>query len=264
MPIQDCVTIIKDLFAIIFTATASFLGVLTYLNVRKTILQPIRNEVVKKQSAVLSELLEAISKDPIVSFDYIDLVGLNVYSVLINYGFYFSNHEELEESLKSKTCSRIPCGTSDILKNFKLSQPFETEEEREKDKRESFELQKKEYEKAKNEGIINIEEIVTTKDHDLFCKRLRDFIDNPFMPSSIQDSLKDLLHTANINLTVHLMETLKEFAAEYFKNYSSDDKPDFSVMGVWNKYNHKRFHHREQFNDVRMAIRKHLRIDDTW
>ena len=84
------------------------------------------------------------------------------------------------------------------------------------------------------------------------------------MPSSIQENLNDLLHTVHINLTVHLKDTLEEFIREYFKRYSSENKPNFSIDGVWNEFNHKRFHHREQFDEIKKAIRNHLRIDERW
>jgi hypothetical protein len=38
----------------------------------------------------------------------------------------------------------------------------------------------------------------------------------------------------------------------------------FSVDGVYNKFNHKRFHHREQFDRIKQDIRNHLRIDEKW
>ena len=261
---NEFVSTVKDLFTIVFTGVATFLGILTYKRAKATVLQPIRTEVVKKQSGVLSELLTVISQEEIVAFDYMQILSVNIYSVLIKYGFYFSNQKKLEESISSKKYGVIPCGEDNILKDFTLYQPFDSEQAREKDERENIELRKKEYENAKKEGIIIIDSIVITNEHDSFCKKLSNFAANPFMPSSIQESLNDLLHTVHVNLTVHLKQTLKEFSREYFKRYSSEDKPNFSVPGVWNEFNHKRFHHREQFDVIKKAIRDHLRIDERW
>lgn len=262
--LNEYVPTIKDLFTIVFTGVATLIGILTYKRARATVLQPIRTEVVKKQSAMLTDLLTAISQEEIIAFDYMQVVSVNIYSVFIKYGFYFSNQKELEELISSKEYAIIPCGKDNILKDFTLSQPFESEHDREKDKRENIELRKKEYEKAKKEGVINIDSIVITNEHDSFCKKLGNFAANPFIPSSIQESLNDLLHTVHVNLIVHLKQTLKEFMGEYFKKYSSEDKPNFSVDGIWNEFNHKRFHHREQFDEIKKAIRNHLRIDERW
>lgn len=261
---KEYVTIIKDLFTIIFAGVATVLGILTYLRAKATILQPIRTEVVKKQSAMLSELLKVISQEEIFAFDYIQIVFVNIYSVLIKYGFFFSNQKELEELISSKRCATIPCGEDNILKDITIFQPFDSEQDHEKAKRENLELRKKEYEKAKKEGIIIIESIITTNEHETFVKKLNDFLSNPFMPSNIQESLKDLLNTVNVNLTVHLKRTLEEFTIEFFKRHSLGDKPPFSRLGVWNEFNHKRFHHREQFDEIKKAIRNHLRIDERW
>lgn len=261
---KEYVTIIKDLFTIIFTGVATVLGIFTYVRAKATVLQPIRTEVVKKQSAMLSELLTIISQEEIFAFDYIQIVSVNIYSVLIKYGFYFSNQKELEESISSKRCAMIPCGEDNILKDFTLLQPFDSIQDPEKAQRKNLELRKKEYEKAKKEGIIIIDSIITTNEHAAFVKKLNDFLVNPFMPSNIQESLTDLLHTVNVNLTVHLKRTLEEFTIEFFRRHSLEEKSPFSVHGVWNEFNHKRFHHREQFDEIKKAIRNHLRIDERW
>jgi len=261
---EELVSTIKDLCTIIFTGTATVLGILTYKRAKATILQPIRTEVVKKQSAMLSELLTLISQEETNAFDYNQIVFVNTYSVLIKYGFYFSNQKELEKSISSKRHGLIPCGEDNILRDLILYQPFDSEQEREKVKKEQVELKKKEYEKAKKEGIITIDSIRTTNEYATFVKKLDDFMTNPFMPSNIQESLKDLLDAVSVNLTVHLKQTLEEFTREYFKRYSPEDKPSFSVHGIFNEFNHKRVHHREQFDKIKKAIRNHLRIDERW
>lgn len=262
--LNEYVPTVKDLFTIAFTGVATLLGILTYKRAKATILQPIRTEVVKKQSRMLSELLAVISQEEVTAFDYIHIVSVNVYSVLIKYGFYFSDQKELEKLTSSKTYATIPCGEDNIMRDVKLYQPFDSEQDREKDKRDNLELRKKEYEKAKKEGIVVIDSIIITKEHATFVKKLSDFETNPFMPSNIQESLKDLLHTVNVNLTVHFKQTLEGFTKEFFRRSSLKDKSRFSVFGVWNEFNHKRFHHREQFDEIKKAIRSHLRIDEIW
>jgi hypothetical protein len=261
---NEFVPIVKDLFTIVFTGVATLIGILTYKRAKATVLQPIRTEVVKKQSAMLSELLTVVSQEEMDAFDYIQIVSVNIYSVLIKYGFYFSNQKELEELISSKRYGTIPCGEDNILRDFTPCQPFESEQDREKDKREKLELRKKEYDKAKKDGIIIIHSIIITNEHATFVKKLRDFVTNPFMPSNIQEILNDILHAVNVNLTVHLKQTLEEFTKEFFKRDSVEDKLSFSVLGVWNKFNHKRFDLRSQFDEIKKAIRNHLRIDERW
>ena len=47
--IKDNIPWIKDIFTLILVATATIISIFTYRRARATILQPIRNEVIKKQ-----------------------------------------------------------------------------------------------------------------------------------------------------------------------------------------------------------------------
>ena len=255
---------IKDLFTIGFTGVATVLGILTYRRAKATILQPVRTEVVRKQSNILSELLALISGEEITAFDYMQIIFVNVYSVLLDYGFVFSNQKNLQEYLNSKRCAAIPCDAELFLRNVSVCQPFDDKRSKEETEKEAADLQRKRYEEAKKGGVIVIDKVEITKDHVEFVKKLSDFAANPFMPASIQESLKDLLHTVDVNLTVHLKEVLEDFTKEFFRRDSSENKTDFSVDGVHNEFNHKRFHHREQFDRIKEDIRNHLRIDEKW
>ena len=53
---------IKDGFTILFTLTGTVLAILTYRRARHTVLQPIINEVIKKQSGLLSDLRQIMEK----------------------------------------------------------------------------------------------------------------------------------------------------------------------------------------------------------
>ncbi len=260
----DNVTIIKDLCTTAFAGVAIYLAILTYNRAKATILQPVRTEVIKKQSGILSDLLAAIAQDEIISFDYVDIVSVNACSILLRYGFYFSNQEELEKEVAAKSFGVVHCGEDNILRHFTLYQPFDSEQTAQERKKENFEQRKQEYEKAKKEGVIVVDTIIITPKHAQFLNKLRDFKANPFMPSNIQEKLKDLFHEININLKVHLKQTLEEFTAEFFKRDASSDSLSFSSLGLWNDFNHRRFPHREQFDEIKKAIREHLRIDERW
>jgi hypothetical protein len=260
----EYVTIIKDISTIIFTCVGTILGILTYKRAKATILQPVRTEVVKKQSVLLSELLSVITKDEVFAFDYIGIVGVNVYLILMEYGYVFSNQEKLKEMINSKRYAIIPCGEDIVLGNLKLFQPFDDKPDREKDKKEWVELSREKYNKAKKDGIIIIDEIVITSEHYKYFEKLRDFETNPFIPSIIQESIKDILNTVNLNLKVYLRQTLTDFTTEFVKRGLSEKKFNFSIEGIYNEFNHKRLHHHEQFEKIKKAIRSHLRIEERW
>ncbi len=88
--IKENLTWIRELFTIIFVASATIIAVLTFIRARKTFLQPIRSEVIKKQSALLTELLEFISRgigNIGEALNYSEIVRLNIYALLDEYGF---------------------------------------------------------------------------------------------------------------------------------------------------------------------------------
>ena len=55
---------------IIFTLIATIIAVLTYKRAKSTVLQPIRNETIKKQAVLLEEILNFIKLD----VDYYELL----------------------------------------------------------------------------------------------------------------------------------------------------------------------------------------------
>ena len=57
--IKDNINWLKDLFTLIFAGTMTVVAILTYRRARATILQPIRTEVIKKQSEILSSLINS-------------------------------------------------------------------------------------------------------------------------------------------------------------------------------------------------------------
>jgi hypothetical protein len=256
-------TEIKELFTAIFYGVATVLGILTYCRAKATILQPIRTEVIRKQSTILSKLLTLISRDEIESLDYIKLVELNVLSILLDYGFVFSEHEDAKELVKSNTDGVVPCGENSIVGGLRLFQPFDSTQDIEKVKNEEKQRRKKKYEKARKDGIIIVDRIKITKKHNCFVDKLKDFAANPFIPSGIQESVKDLIQTVNLNLTIHLKQVLEDFTKELFKKYSSDPTLEFSTYGVYNDFNHKRHRH-NQFEDIKKEIRGYLRIEEKW
>jgi len=92
---------IKDIFTIILVFTATVISILTYRRARATVLQPIRNEVIKKQSQILSELLSFLHEndDNIENgLDYIGLATGNAALSLKELGFIFKGNEKISKN----------------------------------------------------------------------------------------------------------------------------------------------------------------------
>ena len=85
---------IKDIATLLFAGTATIIGILTYLKAKKTLLQPIRTETIKKQSELLTSFLKFLKQND-QSFekglDYVNLVHVNVLASLRDYGIIWGH-----------------------------------------------------------------------------------------------------------------------------------------------------------------------------
>jgi hypothetical protein len=261
--LKENISWLKDLFTLLFVGTGTVVAILTYRRARATILQPIRTEVIKKQSEILSRLLQ-ILKENNHSFenglDYVNLVQSNVLMILKNYGFVFKENKEISDKLKNNLSGWTPCGKSNILKDVEIIGAFS--EKTDAKKPNEYGLEK--FNNLKNQQI-DIDKIYLTKSHSEFVKTISEFRDDPFMPSSIQQTLTELSNDINNNLAIVLKSELEIFMLDFSKVYfEKNEAPYFDPVGVYNSFNHSRVHHRETLNKLRGEIRKYLRIDEGW
>ncbi|ATG79518.1 hypothetical protein [Pseudoalteromonas sp. 1_2015MBL_MicDiv] len=252
---------IKDGFTILFTLTGTILAILTYRRARHTVLQPIRNEVIKKQSELLSDLLSMCQPGSKFesSVDYVNLVRVNLYLQLKEFGYLFNDHKKKIEMISNAVSGWTPVGESMILRDVEVVGAFK------KDKKESdSSYGKYKYDEAQIGNII-IDKVFLTKEHSIFIHKIDILANDPFMPKSIQLSLQDLLKDINKNLRDILPEILIEFIHEFIdKAKTGEGYPNFESAGIYNNFNHVRVHHKEKIHQVMMEIRNYLKIDDTW
>ncbi len=259
--IKNNISWIKDIATLIFAGTATIIGILTYKKAKLTLLQPIRTEVIKKQSELLTRFLQFL-QDNNQSFehgiDYINIVQINVACALRDYGFVFKEEDKTLKGLKEHTSGWMPCGKSNILRDVEIVGTFKNESKQIK----KDDYQKEKFENLKN-GDIDIDKIYQTIHFVDFMKKLSDFSDNPFMPKTIQITLNELINSINYNLTIVLKKELEEFMIQFSKEYFKNGyAPNFDPIGVFNSFNHKRSHHRTFLLKLRSDIRAYLLIDE--
>lgn len=265
--IKQNISWIKDLFTLIFIGIATVISILAYWRARATILQPIRNEVIKKQSRLLTELLDYLSKERSSideGIDYVGVASTSAFLTLRDYGFIFKNHKEILEKINKIEAGWLYCGESKILKDVEVIGMFNEEDKREQSLKEVHHTGKEKFENAKK-GIIEIDKIYLTKKHKDFFEKIVEYADNPFLPKKIQGHIKKIVSDVQINLTVHLKIVLTKFMKEFCEIYfAGENNPNVSPIGVYNKFNHHRIHHKEDLKELKFEIRKYLRIDEDW
>jgi hypothetical protein len=266
--IKENIGWIKDIVMLFFAGTGAVVTILAYKRARATILQPIRNEVIKKQSELLSEVLNLCQPSSKIDdgLDYVKLVQANVILHLRDYGFIFRNQAELLEAINKDITGWFPCGETRVLEDIQIIGSFKSEKTDTKNQNEIIEISKRMYEDAKK-GIIRIDKIYLTKAHNDYMKKLDLLFINPFMPTVIQEVLFQLIVDVNKNLAEVLKNVLKEFVHEFFEKFSEALQkvyPDFDPIGVYNEFNHQRIHHRKTIKKLVQETRGYLRIDESW
>ena len=261
--LKENISWIKDIFTLFFVAVGTIITILTYRRARATILQPIRTEVIKKQSEILTKLLQVLKEHNHsfeIGLDYVNLVQVNVFITLKDYGFIFKENESIFENIKNDLDGWIPCGKTNILKDVEIIGTFQ--ESKSAKKESNYGLEK--YNKLKNQEI-DLDKIYLTKTHSEFTRIIVDFKNDPFMPTSIQLILTELTNNINNNLSIILKSELEIFMLDFAKTYFKDNNaPKFNPIGVYNNFNHSRVHHRKTFEKLNIEIRKYLRIDEKW
>ena len=263
--IKDNIPWIKDVFTLILVATATIISIFTYRRARATILQPIRNEVIKKQSQILSEVLAFLSKNTFnKSLDYVGVASANAYLSLRDYGFVFKDQNEIMDKVDKTICGWLFCGEGDVIKDVEIIDMFAENKEKEKAIKEAHELGKERFENAKR-GIITIDKIYLTQEYEKCFKQLSEYAENPFLPQKIREILEKLISDIQINLKLHLKNTLIRFVKEFCQSYfGKKSYPKISPLGVYNEFNHNRIHHDVELNSLKAEIRNYLKIDDKW
>ncbi len=263
--LKDNINWIKDLLIAIFSGLAILIAFLTYLRAKHTILQPVRSEVIKKQSELLTELLEDISipkKGGEIDdlFDYVEMSILNVNHWVINYGFITENFDELKEITSKLSQGFIYIGKNKKINDVKLVSTFPGNTPKES-KKDINSLGKKLFENGLR-GQISIDKIYFTEKFNESFSLIQTYYYNPFMPNKIQIIINQLLSDVNQNIHLHLKEALEAFFSDFFYKHKNQSNFIFSPIGVFNKFNHKRIHHGDSLKLLRSEIRKYLRIDE--
>lgn len=247
---------IKEITNIAFWVIGTIIAVLTYNRAKYTLLQPLRAETIKKQFELFSELLELISNDFESKINYPNMVTINVFCAIRDYGFIFSEDSTILKDIDKETQGWVHCGESNTVQAEIIS-TFENE------KKDTL-YQKNRYENLKK-GIASIDRIYLTKPHSDTMSELRKLGKNPFMPKSIMQELLNIEKEIHINNTVIMKKELESFMLEFSKKYSENKiAPKFNPIGVYNNFNHKRIHHYQRIKKLRYELRRYLLIDLPW
>lgn len=131
--LSENITWIKDIFWVVFTSIATIVSIKTYIRAKSTILQPLRTEVIKRQTDLLVELLSFImdkQKDFFFKIDYLGLVNANVFLIMRDYG-YLLNENKIYDEIEKNIVGFMIIKNEGQLDNVELPQSINIEREKE-------------------------------------------------------------------------------------------------------------------------------------
>lgn len=256
---------IKDFSTIIFSLVATFIAILTYINARKTLFQPVRSEVIKKQTELLTDMLQKLFNERVEhNVDYQGIIGINTFLLMDECGFITKDHEQKKERvLAAHAGDRLYANKDGVLDEYVSVQTFGQKDLSEAELKEA---KKKKYDAFK-EGKFPLNRIRLTPGFQNYMDSLQAFLKNPFLPFEICKILEKLIAEINYNLDNPLKESLKKFLLD-LRTKQPGISPDTALRiessGVFNDFNHVRADHEPTCLQLRQCIRKYLRIDEKW
>jgi hypothetical protein len=236
----------------------------TYLRAKATVLQPLRTEVVKRQTDLLVELLDFISNGKNEFFNKMDYLGIVYCNVILNmeeYGYVLKENSVFEKAKETTSGFYIIAESKQL--NF-LPKTFSIKEELNKQHEEETKKGKEKLLRARK-GEIELERIFYTNQYLDTITELKMFTENPFLPANIQTEIRKIDSDISYNLTTILPCEIKEFIFKLSKTNGSVENPlNISPIGVYNKFQRKCNHHDEAIKHIIFLTREYLMVDKKW
>lgn len=259
---------IKDALWIVFTFVATLIAVLTYKRARYSVLQPLRTEVIKRQTDLLVELLDYLKDEMafISKVDYNGIVELNTYLLMKEYGFVLNDEESAWSGISKAHAGALILKKEGKLSSVELPRLFGEKQDVEEVRVKMQEENKKKYIKAKN-GQVDLELLYLTKENLECTKKISEFIDNPFLPTKIKKLLEELQEDISYNLTVVMKKTFEDFIlklCETAKSASTDNPILIQHQALYNEFQRESRTPKDTINKTRSIVREYLMIDKKW
>ena len=206
--IWNNISSIKDILWIVFTLIATVVTILTYKRARYTILQPLRTEVIKRQTDLLIDVMAVFSDENklLSDLDINRVVTLNAFSVLEQYGYVLNESATLREECHKHFAGGLIVKRSNQLEMFVKPEIFEKskDDKKEKDFRETL------YERLK-EGVVDIEMIQLTQKYYDTMNKYQSLTNNAFLPKEIKELLDQIIRNIHHDISISLKKTLEDF-----------------------------------------------------
>ena len=257
------ISTIKDILWIIFTFIATFIAILTYRRAKYTILQPLRTEVIKKQTELFVEIIENFSDDIkfIKDIDRMNMIEFNTYYVLDLYGFKSNLSGDLNKILNEVFCSYKLVKRGNELHEIRLPELFD-------DSKKQDEMHKSANDSIQTQletGEIDIELLGITKKCQETLNKYNNIANNAFLPSEIKIILDEIIVNIEKDIAIGLKEVLEQVILEAYEKSQKGEKFSVNTASINNLFIKKRpYNYSQLIKKIRKSTRDYLMIDRKW
>jgi hypothetical protein len=262
--LPETVNLIKDIVNILFFVVVGTIGVLTYLQAKKTIFMPFRTETFKAQLKLFEEIftfLEQNNRDLFIhTFDYRKIFGINAYLLLDTYAHtFFDGNIEIDKNIREYMQSELPIINMapkhiDKFKNTENGLIFDFWKR--KDKYHDYS------EKLAHWQHFEYVAVHITSHFQEQMDQLDRFISSPLLPDSIKTLVREFQIEAYHNL--HIMADAFTKAAKQLPNkYSSPESLiNADTSWLWNMIIEKRVALEDLAKKIYDRLNQYLNINN--
>lgn len=257
----------KNIFNIWFFLVVSTIGILSYLQARKTLFSPIKTEIFKLQIEEIKKILEAFNYKNQTQFDeetgIQEVLDINAYQMHLDYinCFFKGQVERSEEFIENLASARYGgvMSKESFLKNFtQISADEEVKEvfhiSDDDPVEPALKLAKwNEYE----QGAIHF-----TKKYNDATEELSNLASSPLLPKELTEKIHKVIQINRNNLLL-IGDVLTEAAKKMPTKYQTVEQTmRFEPTWIWNEYNSSRESLDQSVSDILRYISEHLKISE--
>lgn len=253
---QNIISLLKDSIQIIFVIIAGTLGILTYRQARRTILQPIRTEVFKAQLSAITEImgmfLGKMELELRNSFDFDEFININTQSLYDEFAtIFFDVHFEPG----TRPYDRLP------FKQSLQDSPEPTEIYIQEDSSETDELTPDPRLRAARWARYKHVRLFINKEFWVMNARLGAILENPLLPSGLLDLIAKYRSIANDNQTIlwNLLVSVAQEMPDKYPTLELLEKASFSW--IRSRYVHEFKHLKPISEEIIQYIRNHFNAE---
>lgn len=271
MSFVEIVNLTHTIVGVAFFIGTGILALLTYKNARKTLLNPMKSEVVKQQTDLFIELLsflKQLKNDEDTIYD--QTLYINIFGTLSKAGLIpkeaMASVEEIEGlgGIYFPTLGpnqfNFEVITEVYVPSEKVSEPISEE---------------KTLYDIIEAGEFQVERLGFPKIYDVNCEQLNEYIRNPLLPTPIINLLKEIDRSISDNIAGAAKKAVKEIIDDA-PSHRSHRLQMTAISNTFNKYAvrvdgrcsdpEKVFYDPDTdvYSKIRKEIRTYLHIDDDW